>query len=516
MKAAIVGEGISGAEELARLLCDELTTICGTRFSVLRNEELQPAALELVDLGSPLTEDILEALTTQASIAHGSFTLRLEGGRQLLVVSVPGDDFEEPCFVLGTIEDGSARLAVALADAKLTNLRNERRISQVQQQNEQCVHQITTDFEELSWLRAVVENFEIGDVNQGLLPLAMSVLPSLQELICAKALFCFNSRVGSDGRIEHTLLHGAGEIQPRMAAADQLLVEHLRRPRQGVQVFNARGSESSLFRNYILAPIASHGEQLGWLLAVDKVPPLDWHTAGEPSYWDPNLFEFGTTEAGLVTTVCGMFATHGRNIELFRDREAMTVGVLRALINTIDAKDAYTCGHSDRVSSMAKRMAVQLGLPEKECDEIRISGLLHDVGKIGIPDHVLGKPGKLTDEEFEIIKRHPVIGYEILKPVDRLSFVLPGVLHHHEAFNGTGYPDGLGAEEIPLAARIIAVADSYDAMTSRRPYRQGMPTSKAESILREGMGTQWDPAVGRAFFEAIEDIYDICKTRPAP
>jgi HD-GYP domain-containing protein (c-di-GMP phosphodiesterase class II) len=292
-----------------------------------------------------------------------------------------------------------------------------------------------------------------------------------------------------------------------------LLRELSPRPRQAVQVFNARGHESVPFRNYILAPIARQGQQLGWLLAVDKVPPLDWQVAGEPSYWDPNLFEFGTTEAGLVTTVCGMFATHGRNIELFRDREAMTVGVLRALINTIDAKDAYTCGHSDRVSSMSKRMAVQLGLSPEKCDEIRISGLLHDVGKIGIPDHVLGKPGKLTDEEFEIIKRHPVIGYEILKPVERLSFALPGVLHHHEAFNGKGYPHGLAGEEIPLAARIIAVADSYDAMTSKRPYRDGMPTSKAESILREGMGSYWDPAVGRAFFEAIDDIYAICSTR---
>ena len=158
--------------------------------------------------------------------------------------------------------------------------------------------------------------------------------------------------------------------------------------------------------------------------------------------------------------------------------------MVRALTSAIDAKDPYTCGHSDRVARVAVRLAEELGCDRKLIDTIYLSGLLHDVGKIGIDDNVLRKPGKLTDGEYEHIKtprrdRLPHPG-----DIKQLDEVLPVVLHHHEQWDGRGYPQGLAGKEIPLLARIVAVADSFDAMASDRPYRQGMPDEKLDDHAR--------------------------------
>jgi HD-GYP domain-containing protein (c-di-GMP phosphodiesterase class II) len=179
-------------------------------------------------------------------------------------------------------------------------------------------------------------------------------------------------------------------------------------------------------------------------------------------------------------------------------------GIVRAIINAIDAKDQYTCGHSDRVAAYAKCIAERLGEDPEECERIYMAGLLHDVGKIGVPDSILGKPGKLTDEEYAVVKKHPEIGYSILKHLKQLDYVLPGVLHHHEAIDGSGYPAGLIGDSIPFAGRLLAVADAYDAMTSDRPYRRGMPTERAESILQSEAGTTWDARIVAALMECLE------------
>jgi HD-GYP domain-containing protein (c-di-GMP phosphodiesterase class II) len=186
-------------------------------------------------------------------------------------------------------------------------------------------------------------------------------------------------------------------------------------------------------------------------------------------------------------------------VSLLRGQEELTVGVIRSMSSAIDARDPYTRGHSERVGRFARRIAAAMRLEETEQDRIYLSGLLHDVGKIGIPDHVLLKPGKLTDEEFAIIKQHPEIGARIVESLPQLRDLLPGILHHHESVDGSGYPHGLEGEAIPLQARILAVADTYDAMTSHRPYRPGMPHEKAVEILRSRAGIQWDPQAVQAF-----------------
>jgi HD-GYP domain-containing protein (c-di-GMP phosphodiesterase class II) len=176
--------------------------------------------------------------------------------------------------------------------------------------------------------------------------------------------------------------------------------------------------------------------------------------------------------------------------------------------SAIDARDPYTQGHSERVAKLGYEIAKILGISESACQEIYLAGLLHDLGKIGVPDHILHKAGALTDEEFAVIKQHPEIGHRIIERLGKLHFVLPGVLHHHERWDGKGYPHALKQESIPLMARILAVADSFDAMTSSRPYRGAMPIERAAAVIRDGAGQQWDTA--------IVDCFEIWLNRTLP
>jgi putative nucleotidyltransferase with HDIG domain len=173
-----------------------------------------------------------------------------------------------------------------------------------------------------------------------------------------------------------------------------------------------------------------------------------------------------------------------------------------ALVATLDARDRYTAGHSTAVAIYARDIASRLGLPEPERELIHLCGLVHDIGKIGLPAGLLEKPGALTLEERRDMERHSVIGETILRNVDDYSEIAIVVRHHHERIDGTGYPDGLSGDEIPLQARIIAVADAYNAMTSDRPYRDAMPSRVARLRLAQAVESQFDTAVVAAF-EAI-------------
>lgn len=225
--------------------------------------------------------------------------------------------------------------------------------------------------------------------------------------------------------------------------------------------------------------------------------------------------EFGTIEASLLTSIASILGVHAGNCRLYGKQASLLENVVKAMVSAIDAKDPYTCGHSDRVARISVRLARQLGLPEDECATIYLSGLLHDVGKIGVDDAVLRKQGRLTDEEFAHVKRHPRLGARILADIEQFSEILPGVLHHHEQWNGGGYPDGLAGEQIPLIARIIAVADSFDAMTSDRPYRKGMPLDRVEEVFRGGRDSQWDARVIDAYFAARDDVLEIIQQERA-
>ena len=179
---------------------------------------------------------------------------------------------------------------------------------------------------------------------------------------------------------------------------------------------------------------------------------------------------------------------------------------LLTLSNALDLRDAATEGHSVRVVKIAIQIGQAMGLAGRQLETLRRGGLLHDVGKIGIPDAVLRKPDKLSSEEWEIIYRHPVWGAEMLSHIDFLTEALPLVRHHHEAWDGSGYPDSLRGEEIPLLARIFMVADAYDAITSDRPYRQARSPEEALAVIREEAGRQFDPAIVAVFERVFPSI----------
>lgn len=185
--------------------------------------------------------------------------------------------------------------------------------------------------------------------------------------------------------------------------------------------------------------------------------------------------------------------------------ERLTMQVMLSFANAIDAKDRYTNGHSMRVAEYATEIARRAGKTEKEQEEVYFCGLLHDIGKIGIPDGIINKPGRLTEEEFAIIKSHPTIGAHILMTLTELAEVHIGANWHHERYDGKGYPDGLKGEEIPEIARIIAVADTYDAMTSKRSYRELLSQDIVKAELEKGKGTQFDPYFAEIMLEIIEE-----------
>ena len=180
--------------------------------------------------------------------------------------------------------------------------------------------------------------------------------------------------------------------------------------------------------------------------------------------------------------------------------------VVDALLAALEGKDRYLEGHASRVSKYAYRLGKVLGLPRNQLRMLELAALLHDVGKIGVHEDILNKTGKLTDEEYEEMKRHPVLSHDILAPVGFLQSCLPAVLHHHERMDGKGYPQGLVGEDIPYGARIISVVDAFDAMTSRRSYRDAMEVDRVIEILREVAGTQLDPDVVDAFLGNFDEI----------
>ncbi len=187
------------------------------------------------------------------------------------------------------------------------------------------------------------------------------------------------------------------------------------------------------------------------------------------------------------------------------ENRQLFLGTVKALAAAIDGKDPYTRGHSERVSRVSVAIAQRLDLPEDECEKIRVSALLHDVGKIGIDDSILKKPSALTDEEYEIMKQHPQKGYKILSQIPAIKDFLPGMYMHHEMVNGEGYPQGLKGDEIPMMGLIVAVADTFDAMTTDRPYQRAMKFEDAVERIQSFVGTRYDARVVAAFTEACDE-----------
>ncbi|MGD9691801.1 MAG: HD-GYP domain-containing protein [Phycisphaerales bacterium] len=244
----------------------------------------------------------------------------------------------------------------------------------------------------------------------------------------------------------------------------------------------------------------------------DPAPPIEAQVLAHPVTREGRLLaaivaghktaadtEVSSADIKLLAASASYLSVLLENASLYDDQQATFIGTLRALTAAIDAKDRYTRGHSDRVAHLTRLLAQASGLDQATLERVHIAGLVHDVGKIGVPESVLRKPGKLTDEEFALIKLHPEIGHNILKDIPQLEDILPGVLYHHERWDGRGYPHNLKADAIPHVARLIALADAFDAMSSTRTYRPAMPRDRVLAEIEKGAGVQFDPELARIF-----------------
>ncbi|HAG69270.1 MAG TPA: hypothetical protein DCL38_04780 [Lachnospiraceae bacterium] len=275
--------------------------------------------------------------------------------------------------------------------------------------------------------------------------------------------------------------------------------------RLGLIIMCASVPAAYLFNQYMMKYVVCPINEMSFLMEEyfktdercrsGKLPELDIHSGDEIEKLYHSLQKMAADMAGYIE----------KELEQERRSAHMTKGFMMALAKAVDAKDHYTNGHSERVAGYARELAARMGKTEKEQEEIYMMGLLHDIGKIGVPDAIINKPGRLNDEEFARIKEHPATGARILENVEELPGLAIGAHWHHERYDGRGYPDGLASGDIPEEARIIAVADAYDAMTSTRSYRELMPQSKVREEISKGRGTQFDPAIADLMLSMIDD-----------
>lgn len=391
---------------------------------------------------------------------------------------------------VATIVRASPPMAKTFVEAASEATRLARHSTLLQLQLDASALQIAQSFEEQCWLRDLARNLSISGATGNANALARGILGPMLDLLCAEALFIIVSR-------EETLRSGLasasfGREGWSVDTISALLEELAPQGPSCPVVVNNSDLLDGRIHSLVAVPIIIRERPLGYIVAINRVV----HTSGMLGLIDP---EFGSVEVGLMEEASVLLSTQTHNIRLVLDSQNLALGTLQAMSRAIDARDPYTRGHSERVARLSFEIGELLGLQETACQEIYVAGILHDVGKIGIPDRVLLKAGSLTDDEFDVIKQHPEIGYRIIEQLGKLHFTLPGVLYHHERWDGGGYPHGLSGEDIPLMARIIAVADSFDAMTSSRPYRQAMPLAKACDIITAGAGKQWDAMLVRCF-----------------
>lgn len=242
----------------------------------------------------------------------------------------------------------------------------------------------------------------------------------------------------------------------------------------------------------LVVPLRREGEPLGIIFGGDKIDST----------------HISSVDSKLCDSLANSLSIFLDNLMLYEDAQAMFMGTLHALTRAIDAKDSYTHGHSERVALMSRMLAEAAGLDAYTVDRVYIAGLVHDVGKIGVPEAVLTKPGKLTDAEFDMIKRHPEIGAQIVKDIHPMQDLIPGVMYHHERWDGRGYPHGLTGEDIPLFGRLICLADSFDAMSSNRTYRSRLDREAVIREVRDCRGTQFDPELADVFVTIDFEPFD--------
>ncbi len=476
---------------------------------------------------SPFERDIPDNLR---DVSHENSTCRLaplDASRCLLIIPITSD--HGPLMAAtANVPASSAEDLLKLGHLFQRHHDQSKLLVNLDRQNNALIVQISDSFEELSLFRNFAEQLEISEAATDLSTTFHTALPLVCRTVKAECVVLVLEPRLQDGElpdgsrrisVDRFVWSGQHAIENNVCLQ---VIEHFKSHATTQSVVVNRLNETSKsadlpgVRDLILTRMAKGGYQMGWLIAFNRTLRQGLDELG--GRLPLSQFEFGSSEANVLSCTARMLAAHWRNVQQFREKEQLLVNMVRVMVSAIEAKDEYTSGHSERVALYSRRLGRALGLDESECERLYLTGLVHDVGKIGVSGTTLRKTGKLTDKEFEEIKRHPEVGWSILQELEQLRYVLPGVVYHHESYDGKGYPDGLAGEDIPRDGRIIAIADAYDAMTSDRPYRQGMSYKQALSILCDGAGSQWDPHMVQTFVNISADIMktqqNYCRTSP--
>lgn len=408
-------------------------------------------------------------------------------------------------YAVGFVFSSHPNVFLRLAESYGNPTKLETEINRLTEERHSLLTQVTIDFEELSFLRRVAPELSRQVKNQDIGLLARTVFEMANLSSKAEGLLYFQSLRSDGSLIKEVARYGTVD-----ASTEQLiqLVRRFRTNNNQPDVLNhldtiVDGDVFTNVRNFILVPVSHDEETLGWILALNRREQL------EDGQFRGSEEEFSSGEATILNAAAKMLGSFIVNIDMLKEREQLLTNVVLTLVSTIEAKDAYTCGHSERVARYAQLLAKIVGYDADELERIYLSGLLHDIGKIGIPDSILRKPEKLTEGEFELIKQHPLEGWEILSGIEQLSHVRDGVLFHHENVDGSGYPYGQVGENIPLDGRILSIADALDAMTSNRSYRAGMSLQQASEIIAEGAGKQWDENLVKIFQSSLSEFVEL-------
>jgi HD-GYP domain-containing protein (c-di-GMP phosphodiesterase class II) len=439
--------------------------------------------------------------------------------------------FSESNLVLaGVIRASGETTGVALVDlGKVASAANVEYFSQMlglfaerflaeakaEEQIEMVSGELAQTYEELVLLHKLGTNMKVTESEANFLQMACD---SLTDIVSVEGIAVLLEKVW-EGEKQLVLTAGSGliDIDDHLAAIlKERVVEEIKRGREALLDSEVdspfKYDWSRQIKNIIAVPLwgkektgAAFGKRIedgssitGLMVAINRLDKQDFDSI------DLKLFN-------SVANGCAVFVDNGR---LFRDIKELFIGSLRALTNSIDAKDQYTRGHSERVAFVsrwiAERLAEEEPLEQEQIHGIYLAGLLHDIGKMGVDESVLRKGGKLTEREMSDIKKHPSIGAGILNEIKQMRSIVPGVLCHHERIDGKGYPDGLTGEKIPLLGKIIGLADSFDAMTSKRTYRNAMTIKEALAEIEKGLGTQFDEKIGRIFINSdVERLWEL-------
>ena len=356
---------------------------------------------------------------------------------------------------------------------------------------------LSSTYEELSLLYRISGSMQVTHRPDEFLRNVCTDLEEVFGSAIAAVVYANRSAVSEDIMV----LAGCDKTdEPRIRAlADKVIMPRLDK-RQATVIENdftmpqAPGDDGPV-RNFIAVGLGSDGGRTGMLIAFNKDG------------------DFDSVDLKLLDAIGNQTAVFLANNRLYADLQDLLMGVLHALTASIDAKDPYTCGHSQRVALFSRRIAEECGYPEEKVQRMYLAGLLHDIGKIGVPEAILRKPGRLTGQEYEVIKTHPSVGAKILGGIRQLDDLIPGILAHHERLDGKGYPRGLKAPRIPMEGLIIGLADCFDAMTSDRTYRKALQLDVVIEEIRSHSGTQFHPDLVEKFLSLdIQEFMDQQKT----